>query len=110
MFHKLEKLNKYTTTIHVINSFIVKMGKMTKAKPVYRGMSGRIFPNSFWVPNEQGVMGGVEYAFMSTTLDREVAFLYSSTSKVASILEIRMGMVDRGADVSWLSQYPGEAE
>ena len=41
---------------------------------------------------------------MSTTLDKRVAFTYGAASKVATILEIRMGMVDRGADVMWLSQ------
>ena len=47
---------------------------------------------------------------MSTTLDREVAFNYAKGSKVSTILEVRMGMVDRGADVHWLSQYPLERE
>ena len=31
-------------------------------------------------------------------------------SSVTTVLEIRMGMVDRGADVAWLSQYPREQE
>ena len=49
---------------------------------------------------------------MSTTLDREVAFDYASSNRNggSTILEIKMGMVDRGANVSWLSQYPGEKE
>ena len=101
--------NKYTTTLHIINSAVVKLGKLTKAGTVYRGLSGGTLPEEFWQANDYGVCGGCEYAFMSTTLDREVAFSYAG-SKVATILEIRMGMVDRGADVSWLSQYPGEKE
>ena len=101
--------NKYTTTLHIINSAVVKLGKLTKAGTVYRGLSGGTLPEEFWLANDYGVSGGCEYAFMSTTLDREVAFSYAG-SKVATILEIRMGMVDRGADVSWLSQYPGEKE
>ena len=104
-----KELNFYTTTIHVINSTIVKLGKMTKAKPVYRGMSGRIFPDEFWVPNEQGVMGGVELAFMSTTPDRSVAEQYSQDG-FGIIVEIRQGMIDRGAEIAWLSQYPHEVE
>ena len=32
--------NKYTTTLHVINSGVVKLGKLTKAGTVYRGLSG----------------------------------------------------------------------
>jgi hypothetical protein len=47
---------------------------------------------------------------MSTTLDQQVAFDYASDMQGATILEIKMGMVDRGADVSWISQYPAEKE
>jgi len=102
-------LNMYTTTIHVINSCIVKMGKLTEAKPVYRGMSGRLFPPSFWRKNAQGVMGGVEYAFMSTTPNRSVAYQYSQ-DPYGIVVEIKQGMIDRGAEIAWLSQYPHEAE
>ena len=48
-----KEVNLYTTTIHVINSCIVKMGKLTKAQPVYRGLSGRILPDAFCAPHEQ---------------------------------------------------------
>ena len=104
-----KQANLYTTTIHVINSAIVKLGKLTKAQPVYRGMSGRIFPDQFWKPNEQGVMGGVEYAFMSTTPDPAVAYQYSQDG-FGIVVEIKQGMIDRGAEISWLSQYPHEKE
>ena len=104
-----KEANLYTTTIHVINSFIVKMGKLTKAVPVYRGMSLRIFPEQFWKQNEQGVMGGVEFAFMSTTPDRSVAEQYSQDG-FGIIVEMDQGMIDRGAEIAWLSQYPHEVE
>ena len=51
-------------------------------------------------------LGGVEFAFMSTTTKREVALDYASRGKAGVIFEIMQGMVDRGADLSWLSQYP----
>ena len=35
---------------------------------------------------------------------------YASGSDVGIVLAIRQGMVNRGADISWLSQYPHEAE
>ena len=44
---------------------------------------------------------------MSTTLNRDVAFEYASSSKAAGasvVFEIQQGMIDRGADLSWLSQ------
>ena len=72
-------------------------------------------PSEFWVPNELGVRGGIEYGFSSTTTDKEQAMAYAQggNSKVGdamTIFEMRMGMVDRGADLSWLSQYPHEKE
>ena len=41
------------TTIHVINSAIVKSSKLTKATKVYRGVAGGVLPESFWRPNAQ---------------------------------------------------------
>ena len=52
--------NKYTTTLHAINSCIVKTGKLTCASKVYRGISGLSLPKEFWAKNEFGVTGGVE--------------------------------------------------
>lgn len=55
-------------------------------------------------------MGVVEFGFMSTTTDRAVALNYASNGGPSAVFEIQMGLVDRGADISWLSQYPGEKE
>eukprot|EP00967_Tisochrysis_lutea_P106449 scaffold163249_cov49-Tisochrysis_lutea.AAC.1 len=64
------------------------------------------------VPDKYNVKGGVEFGFMSATLDRRVAMHYAGagTEKSAILLEMQMGMIDRGADLSWLSQYPHERE
>ena len=106
-----ELLNKYTTTLHSINSSIVKLGKLTLANKVYRGIAGMKLPDQFWTPNEFGVRGGVEQAFMSTTTEMSVAMGYASGGRGAGIvIEVQQGMVDRGADISWLSQYPHECE
>ena len=40
-------LNKYTTLIHGINSAIIKLGKLTKADNVYRGIAGMALPTKF---------------------------------------------------------------
>ena len=103
----LGKLNKYTTTLHGINSAIIKLGKLTKATKVYRGISGRVLPEQFWEANQFGVRGGVESAFMSTTLQREVAMGYAAgggSARMGIVIEAQQGMVSRGADISWLSQ------
>lgn len=105
------KGNRYVTTTHAINSCIVKASKLTKAAKVYRGMAGGVMPESFWEPNAQGVRGGIESAFMSTTFDRSVALHYATVpGKPAIVFEMQMGMTDRGAELGWLSQYPHEAE
>ena len=41
--------------------------------------------------------------------DRSVATTYAGTLS-ATIFEMETGLVDRGADLSWLSQYPYERE
>lgn len=103
--------NKYTTTLHAINSAVVKLSKLTVACKVYRGMSGGRLPPSLRTRNQYGVRGGVDLAFMSTTVNREVAVQYAGSSGGAALaLELRQGMVDRGADISWISQYPHERE
>ena len=69
-------------------------------------------PDEFWEANKYGVKGGVEPAFMSTTQEVDVATGYAAGdgSKMGIVLEIRQGMVNRGANISWLSQYPHEQE
>ena len=49
---------------------------------------------------------------MSTTLDRTVAMGYASgdETKMGIVIEVQQGQVNRGADLSWLSQYPHEQE
>ena len=68
--------NKYTTTIHAINSCIIKLSKLTKARKVYRGLSGATMPAGFYRKNEYGVAGGIEFGFGSFTPDRNVALGY----------------------------------
>ena len=103
--------NQYTTTLHVINSAIAKLSQLTVATTVWRGVYGGVLPRDFWRPNEYNVRGGVEWAFLSCTTDYKVAFTYASSGSGPGIVfEFQQGMVDRGADLSWCSQYPHERE
>ena len=106
------KGNSYTTTIHLLNSLIIKLSKLTKATTVYRGVSCGVLPKCFWEDNEEGVRGGVEAGFMSTTTSRDVAIGYAGGLEGAQpiLFEMEQGMIDRGAVIEWLSQYPGEQE
>ena len=84
------KGNTYVTTTHVINSVIVKMAKLTRATKVYRGVAGGVLPESFWRANAQGIKGGIESAFMSTTFDRDVAMQYARVpGKSAIVFEMQ---------------------
>ena len=98
---------RYATTIHTINSAIIKLSKLTYATAVYRGMAGAVLPPSCFEKNEDGIAGGIEYGFSSTTVDRGIALFYSKAKDakiVSTIIEASQGMIDRGADISWLSQ------
>ena len=105
--------NKYTTTLHVLNSLVVKCSKLTTATKVYRGSAKGVLPDSFWNPNAHGVRGGVEAAFMSTTTDSSVAVGYASRKSLSGreatpmLFEMQQGMVDRGAELGWISQVGG---
>jgi hypothetical protein len=104
---------QFVTTIHALNSAVLKLSKLQPACKVYRGVKGGILPQQFWQRNDHGVRGGIELAFMSTTTDREVALLYAQPNRAGQcsmVFEIQMGMIDRGAEISWVSQYPNEAE
>ena len=108
--------NTYATTIHAISSAVIKLSKLSKAGKVYRGVCYGRFPDKFWVPDEMGVKGGVEFGFSSTTRERPQAVHYANgggnapSGEAKTILEMQMGMIDRGADIAWLSQYPHEKE
>mmetsp|Transcript_51515 Transcript_51515/g.102527 ORF Transcript_51515/g.102527 Transcript_51515/m.102527 type:complete len:105 (-) Transcript_51515:162-476(-) len=47
---------------------------------------------------------------MSASANREVALEYAARSAAGIIFQIHQPMADRGADLSWLSQYPHEQE
>ena len=40
-----------------INSAIIKLGKLTVATKVYRGIAGKSLPDEFWQENDFGVKG-----------------------------------------------------
>ena len=84
--------------------------QLTFAQKVYRGIAGGLVPPEFWRPNEFGIKGGVEFSFLSTTTDREVALRYASGRGAGVVLEIQQGMGGRGANLADVSQYPFEAE
>ena len=106
--------NKYETTIFCIISGISKLSKASKIphdRRVFRGLGSMIVPDEFWSEQEGGFRGGVEWGLMSTTTNRNVAMQYSGADRRrGTVFDISVGRVDLGADLSELSQYPGEKE
>ena len=67
------------------------MSKLTRAAKVYRGIANKALPAKFWEKNEFGVCGGVEAAFMSTTIMRDVAMGYAGEGSAGVVFEIQTG-------------------
>jgi hypothetical protein len=69
--------NMFTTTISVLASAVQKIGRATKLQEglrLFRGLGGlRDLPKEFFAADEQGRKGFVEWGFMSTTSDEQVA-------------------------------------
>ena len=75
---------------------------MPEGCKVYRGLGKMLLPRQFWVPHGSPAWrGGVERAFMSTTTDKDVAMFY--TGSRGTVAEIRVGRIQNGGDVSWIS-------
>ena len=46
-------------------------------------------PDEFWKANDAGVRGGIESAFMSTTVNRDVAMQYAASGGKGVVFEVR---------------------
>jgi hypothetical protein len=106
--------NMYTTTIYVLVSAVGCIARATRLPTglkLYRGLGGdRTFPPHFHKRDDKGRKGVVEWGFMSTTADKKMALKFSGIMEgkpFSTILEIDSGTVDRGADLTSFSQYPG---
>ena len=74
---------------------------------LWRGMSAMKFSDEF------SAEGGTELAPMSTTTDVGVAIRYAIKKETRAALLFRFvtrNNLERGADVQWLSMFPGESE
>ena len=74
------------------------------AVDLYRGMKGVRVPERFVEK------GGTELAPMSTTLDLSTALEYSDSGSAVLFRLRTSDSLSRGADVSFLSAFPGEKE
>jgi ankyrin repeat protein len=109
--------NTFATTIFVLVSAVMKVAKCTRIPEgtlLYRGLGGLMdLPDHFFNADENGASGFVDWGFMSTTSDRDVALGYSGVKQrrpKAMVMVIEVSSVDKGADISLFSQYRGEKE
>ena len=105
---------RFVTTIHSINSAILKLSQLTPIATVYRGCSGRDMPEQLLRPDAWGSKLGIEYGLMSTTTSKAVALHYSKDRDaergLSYVMEFEMDGLNRGAMIQFLSQYPKEEE
>ena len=73
-------------------------------------MSGVKLPECFMIAKEGGGKGGVDFGFVSTSTDRAVATSYLGGKEMPILFQFEVGDIDRGASLSFLSQYPNEDE
>jgi WD40 repeat protein len=109
--------NQFSTTIFVLVSAVQKLSRFTRiplGTQLYRGLGGKMdLPDIFFQVDDKGCSGYVEWGFLSTTSDRDVALGYSGVKErrpKAMVMVIETSSIDRGADISEFSQYPGEKE
>ena len=104
-------VNPFSATLHCISSAIGKLSKLSRVTKVYRAPGGKM-PTAFMEPDpDTNGTGGIESGFMSCTSDFDQARHYALASQGAKIVyEVHQGLVSRGAEISWLSQFPAEAE
>jgi hypothetical protein len=101
--------DRFTTTLHVLNSLIIKLSKIAVPETLYRGLANRkLLPDFFDVK----AGGSCEYGAQSFSPDRNVTLGYASTDQGSAsyLFEVQESQIDKGADLSWLSYYVGEKE
>ena len=112
----------YSSTVMHLTALITKLCAINESKLeegeevlLYRGVSG-VLPESFFVPDAQGMIAAVDTGLMSTAAQREtpihyikggvgVLFVLHCTRADATTGERHVGAV-----LEPISQYPGEAE
>jgi WD40 repeat protein len=109
--------NLFSTSIFVLVSAVQKLSRFTRiplGTLLYRGLGGRVdLPVIFSQIDDKGCSGYAEWGFLSTTSNRDVALGYSGVKErrpKAMVMVIETSSIDRGADISEFSQYPGEKE
>jgi len=107
--HQVIENSAYSNVIHASCSGLTKLSTVASIpdwRTVYRGFGGMHMPSELAYEDANGAKGVCERGFLSTTTDMEVATSYVGKKEMPTIFSIECGAVDKGACISWLSQYP----
>ena len=107
--------NQYPTTLHHVCLGVGKLSQLTRATPVYCAPAWSPLPASFFAPaqrdhiNGDGSRAAVQLGgALEMTTDKAKAKSLASNSGSVLIFEVRQSSTQRGADLEWLTQTPGE--
>ena len=104
---------EFKATCSAINSGLKKLARVTPLaidRLLYRGLSDRAFDQKLLTADGKCVTKCfVDAGFSSATPNLKTALSYAG-EKSSTILKIQTGGIDRGAQVSWISQFPDEEE
>jgi hypothetical protein len=106
--------NLFSTTIAVLASAVQKLSRavsIPEGTLFYRGLPRMMeLPDAFFKPDAKGRCGFTDYGFVSTTLNKKIAFSYAGVDRgcgpIPMVVVIQATAIDRGAPVEVLSQYP----
>ncbi len=93
---------------------IAKVAIIPEGKLFFRGLPRLMeLPAQFFIADKQGRRGFLDFGFVSTTEDKNMAIQYAGGHAVTGgpipmVIIMQATAVDRGASVKDLSQYPQE--
>ena len=100
--------NCYEATLHCLNNAIVKLSRLSTACKLYRALPTCRLAREQLLMDDALMRGTIDFGVQTATADEQAAFGHAKLSEPSILLEIEMGLVDRAADLSWLSMYPHE--
>ncbi|MGB1595370.1 MAG: ADP-ribosyltransferase domain-containing protein, partial [Promethearchaeia archaeon] len=106
------KGNKYVTTIHCINSAVIKLSRVSPLTPrsVWRGSKNMKLPLELAGRDHLGRQGIVEMGFLSLTTNRDMAIEYAAGDALSTVLHVTRGDRSSGALIAPFSEYIEEEE
>jgi hypothetical protein len=104
----MREAHPFPVTVTVLNEAIQRLRDPESGalKTLWRGLKNLdVAENADFL-----VLGGVEMALMSASYDLETALFYSCSEHSVLIKYVTRSFMERGADVAWISAFPGENE